>query len=376
MFPAEGTATDLLPAAPASARTLRLLLDLARGKQRPLIHLQHNPDPDAIASALAMQHLLRRLLHVEAVLAYTGLVGRAENRALLRWLKIQIVPSYKIDYAEHDFIVVVDTHPGTGTCRLPPGIVPNVVIDHHPRGPSSGVALTLLDPASGSTCTMVGALILDNGIELDERVATALAYGIRTDTLDLARGGGPKDEAVFEKVFALADKRLLGKIERARVTQEYFQILENGLRRAQITDHSVTTWVGPISYRRRGRDRRPALPPRGHQVGPGGGRERGHPLLLDPRHRGRGRGCRGRGPRHRPGSRRRSRDLRRGAVPAAQGHGPAGLLRGPQGPLLEGHARQAHLDPAAHPAARGVHRRVAGLNPGAAAAPAPAAWQP
>ncbi len=249
MFPAEGTATDLLPAAPASARTLRLLLDLARGKQRPLIHLQHNPDPDAIASALAMQHLLRRLLHVEAVLAYTGLVGRAENRALLRWLKIQIVPSYKIDYAEHDFIVVVDTHPGTGTCRLPPGIVPNVVIDHHPaRTEFQGVALTLLDPASGSTCTMVGALILDNGIELDERVATALAYGIRTDTLDLARGGGPKDEAVFEKVFALADKRLLGKIERAHVTQEYFQILENGLRRAQITDHSVTTWVGPISY--------------------------------------------------------------------------------------------------------------------------------
>jgi nanoRNase/pAp phosphatase (c-di-AMP/oligoRNAs hydrolase) len=249
VFPAQDTSTDVLPPALTSARTLRTLLDLARGRQRPLIHLQHNPDPDALASGLAMQYLLRRLLGVEAVLAYTGLVGRAENRAMLRWLKIQIVPSYKIDYADHDFVVVVDTHPGVGTCRLPPGIVPNVVIDHHPaRTAFEGVALTMLDPSYGSTSTMVGALLVDNGVPIDERVATALTYGIRTDTLDLARGGGPKDEAIYEKVFALADKRLLGKIERARVTQEYFQILENGLRRAQITDHAITTWVGPISY--------------------------------------------------------------------------------------------------------------------------------
>ncbi len=249
MFPAEGTATDLLPPQPASATLLRRFLDLARRARRPLIHLQHNPDPDAIAAAVGVQYLLRRALGLEAVLAYTGLVGRAENRALLRWLKIQIVLTPNLDYAAHDFFVVVDTHPGAGTCRLPPGVVPHVVIDHHPqRRPFEGVALSMLDPEFGSTSTMVGALLIDNGFPVDERVATALTYGIRTDTLDLARGTGPRDEAVYERVFALADKRLLGKIERARVTQEYFQILENGLRRAQITDFAVTTWVGPISY--------------------------------------------------------------------------------------------------------------------------------
>jgi nanoRNase/pAp phosphatase (c-di-AMP/oligoRNAs hydrolase) len=249
MFPAEGTSTDVLPVGAASAHTLRTLLDLVRGRTRPLIHLQHNPDPDALASALALQYLLKRMLDVECVLAYTGLVGRAENRAMLRWLKIQIVPSYKIDYAEHDFIAVLDTHPGAGTCRLPVGIVPHVVIDHHPaRKAFAGVALTMLDTSYGSTSTMVGALLLENGIPLNSRIATALTYGIRTDTLDLARGCGPKDEAIYEQVFAWADKRVLGKIERARVTQEYFQVLENGLRRAQITDFAVTTWVGPVAY--------------------------------------------------------------------------------------------------------------------------------
>lgn len=249
MFPAEGTATDVLPPAPASAALLRRLLDLARGRRKPLIHLQHNPDPDALASAVALQYLLKRTLGVEAVLAFTGLVGRAENRAMMRWLKIRIVPYAKLDYAEHDFFIVVDTHPGAGTCRLPAGIVPQVVIDHHPaRRAFEGVALSILDPSYGSTSTMVGALLLDNGVPLDSRVATALTYGIRTDTLDLARGSGPLDESVYEKVYALSDKSILGKIERARLTQEYFQILENGLRRAQITDHAVSTWVGPISY--------------------------------------------------------------------------------------------------------------------------------
>ena len=249
MFPAEGTVTELLPPAPASAAILRRLLDLARVRKAPLVHLQHNPDPDALAAAVAVQHLLKRLLDRETVLAYTGIVGRAENRAMLRWLKIQIVPSYKIDYAEHDLVIVVDTHPGSGTCRLPPGVVPDVVIDHHPAEKAfDGVALAMFDPSYGSTSTMVGSLLLDNGVPLDARVATALTYGIRTDTLDLQRGSGPRDEAVFQQVYALADKRLLGKIERARLTQEYFQILENGLRRAQITDFAVTTWVGPISY--------------------------------------------------------------------------------------------------------------------------------
>ena len=249
MYPPEGTSSELLTVAQASAHALRTLLDLARTCRRPLVHLQHNPDPDALASGLAVQALLKRALGVEAVMAYTGGVGRAENRAMLRWLKIQIVPAYKIDYAQHDLVLVVDTHPGSGTCRLPAGVVPQVVIDHHPvRTQVPGVRFLMVDPSYGATSTMVGALMLDNGVPVDERVVTALSYGIDTDTQGLVRGCGPKDEAVYERVHALADKRILGRIQRARVTQEYFQVLENGLRHAQVTDFTVTTWVGAVAY--------------------------------------------------------------------------------------------------------------------------------
>ena len=55
---------------------LRRLIGVARGRRRPLIHLQHNPDPDALGSAAALQALMLRLMGVEATLAYTGRVGR------------------------------------------------------------------------------------------------------------------------------------------------------------------------------------------------------------------------------------------------------------------------------------------------------------
>lgn len=235
---------------PASGvQRLRRLLDIARGARHPLVHLQHNPDPDALASAMALRALLARFLNVDAVLAYTGRVGRVENRAMLRELNIQIIPSFKIDYREHDFVAVVDTHPGAGTCRLPEGVTPQLVVDHHPGiAKMEGVVFPYYDPAYGSTSTMVGALFIENGIPMDARVATALTYGIRTDTQDLARGATAEDEKVFREVYALSDKQILSRIERARVRREYFVVLERGLRQALISDFALTAWLGRIDH--------------------------------------------------------------------------------------------------------------------------------
>ena len=228
---------------------LRRLIDVARGCRQPVIHLQHNPDPDALGSAAGLKALLERLLGVDATLAYTGRVGRVENRAMLRHLNIKIKPAYKIDYDEFDLVLLVDTHPGAGTCRLPDGVIPDVVVDHHPSLQSmDDVAFPYYDPDFGSTSTMVGALFVENGIPMDRRVATALTYGIRTDTMDLSRGTSPVDEHIFREVYGASDKQILSRIERARVPQEYFVTLERALRHAQVTDFALTTWLGEIDH--------------------------------------------------------------------------------------------------------------------------------
>lgn len=228
---------------------LRDLIEAARGKQRALVHLQHNPDPDAIASGVAIRYMLKRILGLDTILTYTGQVGRSENRAMLRWIQIQIIPSYKVEYLDYDFVVVVDTHPGSGTCRLPGGVVPDVVVDHHPWDRRmEGIRVPFLDTKFGSTSTMVGLLMVENHIPVDSRVATALAYGIKTDTLDLSRSESPYDEQVYRAMYERADRTIMRRIERSRLSQGYFQVLERGLRRARVTDFAVTTFLGEVDH--------------------------------------------------------------------------------------------------------------------------------
>ena len=244
--------------APAAERRFRRLVDLVRGHRRPLIQLQHNPDPDALGSGAGLKHLIKRVLRLDPVVAFTGSVGRAENRAMMRILKIQIIPAFKVNYGHHDLVMVVDTQPGAGTCRLPDGVVPDVVVDHHPpidahgTGEDAlahlGVALSLVDAGYGATSTLVGEMLLANGISIPQRIATALCYGIQTDTQALARNAAPADERVYAALHALADKRLLGKIQRARVPREYFAALERGLRRGEVHDTAVTTHLGLVEH--------------------------------------------------------------------------------------------------------------------------------
>lgn len=231
-------------------RRFRSLVEIARGRRRPLILLQHNPDPDALASGFAIKHLLKRVLRSDCVVAFTGTVGRAENRAMMRYLKIQIVPAFKVSFRHHDLVIVVDTQPGAGTCRLPDGLVPDVVVDHHPvvGDRLAGVRLPLVDASYGATSSLVGEMFLANGLSIPDRVATALVYGIQTDTQDLARNVSPADEDVFAKLYPLADLRLIGRIQRARVPQSYFRIMERGLRHAHVHGNAVTTHLGEIEH--------------------------------------------------------------------------------------------------------------------------------
>ena len=243
------TQTELRVARSGGVLHLRGLLDVARGRMRPLIHLQHNPDPDALASAETLRFLFHRLLGVDAVLAYTGRISRAENRAMCRHLGIRARPAYHVRYEDHDLVVVVDTHPGSGTCKLPEGVVPDIVVDHHPpRDDLSHIPYLFSDVTFGSTSTMVGALLVENGIPYDARLATALTYGIRTDTADLARNVGEHDERIYREVYARADKQVLARIVGARVAQDYFVVLERGLRNGTVTDHTVTSWLGNIEH--------------------------------------------------------------------------------------------------------------------------------
>src|SRR5262245_9601633 len=105
-----------------SKSPLHQLLRVVEG-DAPLVILPHdNPDPDALASAAALRFLVRQVYeNKEILIALGGIVGRAENRAMLRYLNIDLAPVSEIDFSAHPYVALVDTQPGRINNSLPEG---------------------------------------------------------------------------------------------------------------------------------------------------------------------------------------------------------------------------------------------------------------
>jgi nanoRNase/pAp phosphatase (c-di-AMP/oligoRNAs hydrolase) len=216
------------------------LIQYAKGHRKALILTHDNPDPDSIASAVALAHMLDQLARVEAVVAYGGIVGRAENRALVRVLKLPVVPISRVVFEEHDLICMVDTQPEQGNHSLPARHFPDVVIDHHPPRPETRLApIADVGDEVGATSTVVVEYFRASGLPMPPHIATALYYGIKADTRDLGRQTTPADVDAYLWLFPMVDKEALAEIEHPRLPLEYFRLYHTAIERALVYDHAV-----------------------------------------------------------------------------------------------------------------------------------------
>jgi nanoRNase/pAp phosphatase (c-di-AMP/oligoRNAs hydrolase) len=227
---------------------LERLVDFARAHERALIVTHDNPDPDSLASAVALAHIIGHLAGVESVVAYGGIVGRAENRALIRVLKLPVVPLSRVDFDEFDLVCMVDTQPEQGNHSLPPEIFPDVVIDHHPERPETKLAsIADVGGTRGATSTLVAEYFRASGLEMPPPIATALYYGIKADTRDLGRQTTPEDVEAYLWLFPLVDKESLAQIEHPRLPAEYFRLYHTAIERALVyPEHAIVCDLGEI----------------------------------------------------------------------------------------------------------------------------------
>lgn len=223
------------------------LIQYARSHQRALILTHDNPDPDSIAAGVALAHLLERLAHVEAIVAFGGIVGRAENRALVKVLKLPVVPVSRVVFDDYDLICMVDTQPEQGNHSLPARHFPDVVIDHHPERPDSHLApIADVGGPIGATSTLLAEYFRASGLKVPPHVATALFYGIKADTRDLGRQTTPQDVEAYLWLFPMVDKAALGEIEHPTLPDDYFRLYHTAIEKAQVFEDAVVCDLGEI----------------------------------------------------------------------------------------------------------------------------------
>ena len=220
----------------------------AVGAFEQVLILPHNdPDPDAIASAVALRHLLTQRLDIVVHTAYRGIIGRAENKAMVRYLDHPLRRLTGADLRQLP-IVLVDTQPGAGNNALLPQSMLLAVIDHHAwRETSAAAEYVDVRPPLGATSTIVTEYLQAACVEPSLQLATALFYGIKTDTMGLIRGASDEDVEAYFYLQPRIDVEALIEIERAQVPAEYFQTLNATLRAARVYGSVVLAHVGMMS---------------------------------------------------------------------------------------------------------------------------------
>lgn len=215
-------------------------------RHQPLMILTHDyPDPDAIASAYALHYLLVHAFHTRSKLVYGGIIGRVENRTMVRLLKIPIHRLQPSDLKIHKQICLVDTQPEFRNNSFPKNRKAFLVIDQHPSVKKKPAAdFSIVDTECGATCVIVAEACLLLELDLPPSVATALAYGILSDTMNLYR---VKRKDVIQTYLALlpqCDMRLLAKMQNPPRSQHFFETLSRGIHQAKVHRQFIFAHLG------------------------------------------------------------------------------------------------------------------------------------
>jgi nanoRNase/pAp phosphatase (c-di-AMP/oligoRNAs hydrolase) len=224
------------------------LTQALRGIRRLIIVGHDNPDPDVLASSLALKHLARTLAGVNSVITCGGVLGRAENKAMVRLLRIHLTPMGEIRFGNKTTgVAVLDTQPGTGNNSLPAGVKPLIVIDHHPRRKATAAPFVDIRSDYGSTSTILTEYLLGHDLEIPASLATALSYGIASETIDLSRETGEADIRAYLTTLTRASKRQLAQINHPKVSRYYFTTLSRAMKSAFSYRNVIGTRLGEVA---------------------------------------------------------------------------------------------------------------------------------
>ena len=201
---------------------------------RVLILLHNDPDPDALASGLALRNLLRRTKTTAIIGAMQG-VTRPENLRMANMLDIHVEQMTPASFGGFDRVATVDVQPHYFGGMLDRA---DLVIDHHPEQPGYSAVYKDIRADYGSTSTILTEHLRAVDVNISERTATAMLYAIKSDTLFFARHTNRVDLEAFTFLYPLADAALIRKMEGAEITLERLDYVtrasQNGILREQV----------------------------------------------------------------------------------------------------------------------------------------------
>lgn len=223
---------------------LQKLIDIInQGGQRTLIQMHNSPDPDSIASAYGLQYLLEHA-GIPADICYRGEIEKYSTSRMVKLLGIKLKNIREIpDMTENDYIVLVDSQKGNANIT---DFIGNEIasIDHHPTFIKIDYLFQDIRPDVGACSSIIAEYFIENEIEIPANIATALLYGLKTDTLDLSRGVSGLDLDMFYTLYKAADIELLNTIQLNQLQFCDLMAYSNAIKNIRIFDNIGIADIG------------------------------------------------------------------------------------------------------------------------------------
>jgi nanoRNase/pAp phosphatase (c-di-AMP/oligoRNAs hydrolase) len=221
---------------------VQMLRDTLDPIKNLLILIQHDPDPDAIASALALRTILGRN-KITAPIGSFGQVKRPENVTMVQLLDIEIEQVTPDRLLQYDGIALVDVQPPYFGDLLP---CVDAVVDHHPVVAPYTARYRDVRTSFGATATIFVQYLQAIDTKITQRLATALYYGIKTDTLFLGRETTDADVEAFTYLYPLANHGLIRRMERPKLPLRDLDAFGYALRARTIVGTTFFTHLGMV----------------------------------------------------------------------------------------------------------------------------------
>lgn len=224
---------------------LERLREVCEGAKNLRVIIYANPDPDALASALALKKILETKKRVVKI-GYTGAIGRPENACMIRQLRIPAYPVSEEEAALSDVIAIVDSQPKFFTDFILPRC--DIVIDHHPLPDVILAKFVDIRPDYMSTSSIMTEYLKATGMRLTKNLASALFYGIKTDTRHFMGDMSHGDVEAIRWLRGKADRDIVKQIEFSQFSREALDYFSIALVRRRFLNGVMFSHLGPVPF--------------------------------------------------------------------------------------------------------------------------------
>lgn len=229
----------------SESQKLLNFLSLKQDFLSPLLILTHDyPDPDALAAAMALSYLALQYFNITTRITYGGVIGRSENKAMARILKIplhKIRPEY---FKKYRNIALVDTQPKFKNNTFPEKRKATIILDQHASVIKPSAELAIVDTECGATCVIIAQALLLQEDPIPSRIATALVYGILSDTLGFYRAHRADVIQTYLSIIPYCDLRMLAQIQNPTRSRRFFVTLHKALSQAIVYRALLVSHLG------------------------------------------------------------------------------------------------------------------------------------